>query len=110
MIEIKRDLRMGIMGREFGGNHARPQKAADIAALLSKLVGCKAYTFQPGRGSEDDSATKAAVDWMQKGLEILSDGKYWDTFIARTTSISRGDDVEHEEEDEELMEMDAGDE
>jgi hypothetical protein len=79
MIEIKRDLRMGIMGREFGGNHSRPQKAADIAALLSKLIGCQAY-LHPGRGSassegEDDSeseleSTKTAEDWMQKGLEL----------------------------------------
>jgi hypothetical protein len=113
MIEIKRDLRQGILGFDFGGNHSKVQKISDVAALLSKNLAKSIYTKRPGRGFTDEytDIVKPAVDWMQVGLRTLGDGKYWETFVRRTVGVSQGNrDIGEDDQelvDDELMHMEV---
>jgi hypothetical protein len=68
MIQIKRDMRQDVLDRGFGGNHSKPQKLADIAALLSKNLAKGIYKLHTGRGFTDGytGIVQSAVDWMQE--------------------------------------------
>ncbi|KAI5780464.1 hypothetical protein EDC01DRAFT_633336 [Geopyxis carbonaria] len=88
LINTKKELRMGTIGKHFGGNHNRPTKTADIGALLDNLI--RKMVFKPvmGRGFSDDDAYTQVTDWMQLGLQRLSEGRYWDQYVVR--SMKRG--------------------
>ncbi|KAI5781420.1 hypothetical protein EDC01DRAFT_632698 [Geopyxis carbonaria] len=108
LIGIKKELRMGIMGREFGGHHTRAKKPADIASVMDHLRRKGVFQFTAGRGTGEISHSPVK-DWMQNGLKRLSDGKYWDQFVKRTTKRGAAMlDVEALE-DEELAMMEFPD-
>lgn len=56
LLQIKRKMRLGLMGKEFGGYHARSKRAADVSKLLIKQVGLDMYRLKKGRGTNDEYA------------------------------------------------------
>lgn len=109
---ITKSVRVAMGGTDYRSGHTRSDGKADVKALFDMYMDKALYTKIRNRGVAisvgDESRTsiglKACGDWYQDGMDVLTEGVYWEGFVKRGIRGMRlqycksYDDVEENEE------------